>query len=1074
MLSITAIAQSVPVAGFVSDATGEPLIGVYISVRETKQRAVSDINGKFSLDGVPQGAHLIFTYIGYDKQEQKASANMRVTLTEADKTLSEVVVIGYGTVKKRDLTGAVASVDRNALLASPSSSLLESLQGKLSGVRVSMPDGRPGGEATMSVRGHGSITQSNEPLYIVDGFPTSTINDIPVEQIQSIDVLKDASSTAIYGARGANGVILVTTKGADGGAITVNYNGYYEAKWAAKRFSTISAQEYVKTTWAYAATPGTGGSADNIAKYFGLGEKYGNHYADYANVPVHDHTDDMLRTASSMNHSLTVTGGNKKTKFSLGGFYNYDQGTKVNSDFRNFNLDFKFSQRLSSRLNMKLDMHYTNVTINGSEKTALATGSLLSSAYTYRPIDKPLGTDDYTLFDTGGRNINPAQNPATVSKNIYNNNSIERYRGNVALEWTVAKGLTAHSEFGYDKRWRNLKYYEDGKVASTYTKGYKYATWNKADSRKWRFSATLKWDVQGLGNDHELSILAGNEELYYRDDQLTLSGAGFPDGDAWTKNRVFAMMNMGDATKYPQENFYLPERGVAETTASYFGRINYNLKGKYLFTLTMRADGSSKFAKNNHWGYFPALAFAWRIVDEPFMDPAQKWLNNLKLRFSYGTAGADNINSGLWHETWTTMNGVWNGNQTQFYQSSGLKENPNLKWETTVSRNIGVDFGFLKRIRGTIDLYWNTTKDLLMRKEIDSSTGYLYQYDNVGRTSNKGFEIALNATLVSTKNFKLRFDMNYSYNFNNIDKLYGGKQILYSSYWAENFMKPGNDYILRVGAPIGVIRGYKSDGFYSLDDFDYSNGVYTLKKGVPDIQSSVFTNYPKPAELQVPVGQSAFPGALKVKDTDGNGIVNDEDVVELGNVVARNTGGFGFNANYKDFDFRAQFSFQLGGKVYNAMAMAEYTGGKNVGLGKNKRSFMRECFQLYDVRNGELVVVTDPAELAALNKNARRPVPYYEANVILSEFIEDASYLRLSSISVGYSLPKQMLKRVGIRSVRLYVNMRNLFCLTKYSGLDPDVNTNYNSGTSGYPTPGLDFGSYPRSRCFIVGMNLSF
>lgn len=951
--------------------------------------------------------------------------------------------------------------------------MAEALQGKLAGVSVSSQDGRPGADVSIRVRGGGSISQSNEPLYVVDGFPVSTISDIPADQIVSIDVLKDASSTAIYGARGANGVILVTTKAAESGKISVSYNGYYQAKWAAKQFKTLNAQEYVKSVWAYAATPGTGGSADDIAKYFGLGAKYGNHYDEYAKMSAHDYTDDLLRTASSWNQNLSLSGGNDKSKFTLAVNYSKDDGIKINSDFERLGLNFKFNQKLAKGLDMFLDLRYSNMEINGADAWATSKGSLLSSAYTYRPIDTPLGTDDYTLFGMGSANIDPSQDPAAVTKNLYNNMNLQRMRANLALQWEMIKGLTLRTEFGYGQKWDDSKYYDDGSITSSYTKGYKYATWNKTEQKNWRSVTTLNWQVQGLGEAHRLSFLLGNEELYKKSDVIKLSGAGYPMGEAWNRDRVFGMMNMGDATKYPSENFYLPQMGVAETTASFFGRVNYTLLDKYLFTATMRADGSSKFGPNNHWGYFPAAAFAWRITDEPFMKGATDWLTNLKFRLSYGTSGADNISSSLWHETWRSSNGVWNGEPVQYYKPSGLKENPDLKWETTISRNVGFDFGFLNRINGTLDFYWNTTKDLLMRQEIDSSTGYSYQYKNIGQTSNKGIELALNASIVRSKDFNLNMNLTYNMNFNKIDKLQNGKT-LYGSGWASASLMPGNDYILREGAPVGVIRGYKSDGFYTVDDFNYVNGVYTLKEGVPDIQSNVFTNYPKPAEIQVPAGQSAFPGALKIKDTHKDGIINEEDVVELGNVMAHHTGGFGFSGNYKNFDFSANFTYQIGGKVYNASAMCEYTGGKEPGIGKNKRDFIRDCFQLYDVRNGELVVVTDPTELAALNRNATRPVPYYEANTVLSDFIEDASFLRLSNLTIGYSFPKTLLKKAYIQSARVYVTGGNLFCITGYSGLDPEVSTNGAAGNSGYPTPGLDYGSYPRSRTFTVGLNLTF
>lgn len=1068
-----ALAQSLTTSGIVKDASGEPLIGVSVSVKGSSQMAVTDVDGRFSLSGVPQGSTLEFSYIGYEKKQQKGAASMNVILKEEDKTLNEVVVIGYGTVRKRDLTGSVASVGKDALVANPVANVAEALQGKLAGVSVSSQDGRPGADVSIRVRGGGSISQSNEPLYIVDGMPIASISDIPADQIASIDVLKDASSTAIYGARGANGVILVTTKAAESGKVTVNYSGYYQAKWTAKKFKTLNAQEYVKSVWAYASTPGTGGTADDIAKYFGLGAKYGNHYDEYANMSAHDYTDDLLRTSSGWNHNLTVSGGSDKSKFMFATNYYKDDGIKVNSGFERLAMNFKFSQKLAKNLDFLMDLRYSTMEIDGKDGWATSKGSLLSSAYTYRPIGTPLGTDDYTLFGMGSANIDPSQNPAAVTEMLYNNSVVNRLRANVALQWQPIAGLTLRTEFGYGKIDKDAKYYDDGSITSSYTKGYKYATWAKSNAQNWRSVTTASYEIQGLGDDHRLSFLIGNEEIYKKQDVITLSGAGYPSGEAWTRDRVFGMMNMGDATKYPSENYYLPSMGVAETTASFFGRVNYTLLDRYLFTATMRADGSSKFGPNNHWGYFPAAAVAWRITDEKFMASTRNWLDNLKLRLSLGTSGADNISSSLWHETWTSSTGVWNGNAVQYYTPSGLKENPDLKWETTISRNIGIDFGFLNRINGTIDLYWNTTKDLLMRQEIDSSTGYSYQYTNIGQTSNKGVELALNAAIVRSKNFNLNFNLTYNYNFNNIDKLQGGKEILYGSGWASSSLMPGNDYVLKEGSPVGVIRGYKSDGYYTLDDFDYANGVYTLKKGVPDIQSSVFTNYPKPSELQVPTGQSAFPGALKVKDTSGDGIVSDEDVVELGSVIPHHTGGFGFTGNYKNFDFSANFTYQIGGKVYNASAMCEYTGGKEPGIGKNKRDFIRECFQLYDVKNGELVAVTDPTELAALNKNATRPVPYYEANTVLSDFIEDASFLRLSNITIGYSLPKQLLKKIYIQSARVYVTGGNLFCITGYSGLDPEVSSNA-SANSNYPTPGLDYGAYPRARTFTVGLNVTF
>lgn len=549
---------------------------------------------------------------------------------------------------------------------------------------------------------------------------------------------------------------------------------------------------------------------------------------------------------------------------------------------------------------------------------------------------------------------------------------------------------------------------------------------------------------------------------------------------AWTMDRVFGLMHNGDAETYPAENKYENKYNTPETTSSWFGRVNYSWKGRYLLTGTLRADGSSKFGPNNRWGYFPAAAAAWRISDEPFMTPANSWLDNLKLRVSYGTSGNDNISSSLWHETWVSSTAVINGKSVKTFAPSGLKENPDLKWETNISRNIGIDFGFFNRINGTLDFYWNTTKDLLMRTEIDSSSGYSYQYQNIGKTSNKGIELALNAAIVRTKDFNLNMNLTYNYNKNKVDELDGGRDIQYGSNWGSSALMPGNDYLIREGEPLGLIRGYTSNGVYTLDDFNFVNGQYVLKEGVPDLASSVITNYYKGPEWDaaIPQGQSAFPGAIKLKDISGpdgtpDGIVNSDDVDIIGRVQPHHTGGFGFSGNYKDFDFSANFTYQLDGKVYNASSMCQYAGGKETGLAKNHRDFIAESYQLYDVVNGELVAATDPTMFAALNAGKSRPVPFYEASVVLSEFVESAAYLRLSNITLGYTLPKAWTRKAYIQSARIYVTGGNLFCLTGYSGLDPDVNVD-TAMNSNYPTLGMDYGAYHRARTFTVGLNVKF
>ena len=362
-----------------------------------------------------------------------------------------------------------------------------------------------------------------------------------------------------------------------------------------------------------------------------------------------------------------------------------------------------------------------------------------------------------------------------------------------------------------------------------------------------------------------------------------------------------------------------------------------------------------------------------------------------------------------------------------------------------------------------------------MRTEIDSSSGYSYQYQNIGKTSNKGIELALNAAIIRSKDLNLNFNLTYNYNNNNVDELADGRDIQYGSNWGSSALMPGLDYLIREGEPLGLIRGYTSDGVYTLDDFNYVDGQYVLKEGVADLASSVITNYYKGPDWDaaIPQGQGAFPGALKLKDLNEDGIVNSDDVDIIGKVQPHHTGGFGFSGNYKSLDFSANFTYQLDGKVYNASSMCQYAGGKETGLAKNHRDFISESYQLYDVVNGELVAATDPTVFAKLNEGKSRPVPFYEASVVLSEFVESAAYLRLSNITLGYTLPKAWTRKAYIESARIYVTGGNLFCLTGYSGLDPDVNVD-TAMNSNYPTLGMDYGAYHRARTFTVGLNVKF
>lgn len=1073
-----AFAQNRTITGTVTDSKQEPLIGVNVIVKGNNSvGAITDVDGKYSLTVPSTKTVLVYSYIGYISQEitVEQPSTINVVLKEDAQALDEVVVIGYGTVKRRDLTGAIASVKGDEVAANPVSNVAQALQGRLPGVNVVSQDGRPGATVAVRVRGGGSITQSNDPLYVVDGFPVGNISDIPASEIESIDVLKDASSTAIYGARGANGVILITTKGAKEGKIKVSYDGYVQAKHVSKTLETLSAQEYILHNWSYAASRGTA-NKDAVEKYFGLGSKYGNHYAEYGNIVAHDYTDDILRTALTHNHNLNISGGTDKTRvvFTLG--YINDEGIKINSDYHRMNASFKIKQKITRKLDLDLDVRYTESNLNGSEGVTNGKGSNVSGAYRYRPIDNPLGGVSYSEvasgFSFGVANIDDKHNPVELINDVKSESYSRSLRGSAALSWEIIKGLTARSEISLTRGSSKSTYYENG-----YTNGDKRATLSRGMSNGVRSVTTANY-LFDLGKNHSFNILLGNEILTSDSESSSMSGRGYPD--TFDYDRTIGMIHTATTTNSMSNSIGVPNR-----TVSFFGRLNYTLMDRYLFTGTFRSDGSSKFSPDHRWGYFPAGAFAWRVSEEPFMENAKNWLSNLKLRLSYGTSGSDNISSNLWRETWSSQGSgnnhtPINGVTGSFYRPDGLLANNKLKWETTISRNLGVDFGVLNnRFSGSVEVYWNTTKDLLMAVPVDNTTGYSHQFQNFGKTSNRGVELSLNIDVINKNDFHFSVGAVYNYNRNKLDQLANAEQYLYSSYWASSALVPSMDYMLQEGQAIGLVRGFISEGYYGVNDFDYQDGKYILKKGVPDLTKALTATYMHPFDL--PNGQTAFPGAPKFRDVDESGTVDLEDATCLGEVMPRHTGGFQFNFGYKDFDLSANFNWTAGGKIYNVNSMINASGQEFDGIGAQRSAWVADAYKVYDVdASGNLYAVTDPTELSALNANAKYHLPYHQSGITSSEWLEDGSYLRLQSLTLGYTLPKALTTKACIERVRFYLTATNLFTITGYSGIDPEVNSNpvgstgFTNGLRIFPTLNMDFGSYPRARTFTLGANITF
>ena len=1078
-------AEAQTVRGGVTDQSGEPIIGASVVVDGTTIGASTGFDGTYELNVPnPKTDVLVVTYIGMKTQHVPVNGRTKIdiTLEEDVTTLEDVVVIGYQTVKRKDLTGSVASVTGKDIAAMPVASVAQAMQGKLPGVNVTSQDGRPDATVSIRVRGGGSITQSNDPLILIDGVPGS-LDNVPADQVASIDVLKDASSTAIYGARGANGVILVTTKGAQEGKVSVTYNGYVKFNTPTEYLEALNPYEYLVNVWGRATSFGDG-YAEPFEKIFGIGR-----YATaanggieaYKNVKTTDMQKKVYNSSFSHNHDITVSGGNDRTKVYFGFNYLDDQGMKLNSYLERANMSLKVNQNIAKGLDIALDTRYVQSKAMSNEGQTNGAGSILSYSYRFRPIATEDIRGDVAALREGNvgtfakQSMWDERSPYARIADYEPLRESQHLRGTLSLNWAIIPELTYHTDLTMFRTWSQNKTWE-GYLAKEYFDDNgepRYAgdaTIDKNDSWGLRWTNTLNYN-KSFGEDHRLNVLIGQEVADSGGTSLRAKGSQFPTN--FTKANAFAMLDQGNSISLSSG------KSIPDRIVSLFARVNYTLMDRYLFTFTFRADGSSKFSPDHRWGYFPAGAFAWRISEEKFLRDAD-WLDNLKLRLSYGTVGNDGISASLWSQTWASQTdsryrGYINGMDMPAYKySSNTMPNLDLKWETTITRNLGIDFGFWNnRLSGSVDVYWNTTKDLLMQTSIAGITGSTSTYANVGQTSNKGVEIALQGVIYQNKDWNVSAGVNINFNKNKVDKLADNVTGYYESRWASSDTRPLQDYVLAAGMAVGQVRGFVYDGFYTVDDFIYDNGTYILKDGVPDMSSSVFSTLHGVGSR--PEGQYAYPGMAKYKDVDNSGTVDDKDIEIIGSMAPTTTGGFNLNATFKGIDLGLYFNYSLGNKVYNANKLASLYNYKDNGIYENKLAIVRDAWKIYDIdASGQIYNITDPDALRAANVNAKLPYAYNENGVVSSLGIEDGSFLRLNTITLGYTLPSRITKKAGISNLRIYASIYNVCTITGYSGLDPEVNTNTSMNSQAYPTLGLDWGAYPRPRSYVIGVNLSF
>jgi TonB-linked SusC/RagA family outer membrane protein len=1060
-LSLVTFAQDRLIKGRVTDDTGLPLQGVSVIPKGSKTGVQTDKDGNFSITLQGTGSIVLsFSYTGHKPTTvtTDGTAPVSVQLEKNLTTLDDVVVVGYTSVKKKDLTGATSSMRGQDVEKTPVTNIAEAMTGRMAGVQVTTTDGAPGAEIVIRVRGGGSVTQDNSPLYIVDGFPVSNINDIATTDIVNIDILKDASSTAIYGARGANGVVIVTTKSAKGGKTVVSFNSYFQGRTLPKKLEVMSPYEFVLAQYEYARIRSQS-EVDNFSKYFGV-------YDDLELYKAQKGTDWQEElfggVAISQQHNVSLTGGTDKTKFSFSVTNNDDEGILVGSGYNRTYMNFKLSHEISSKFKFDMASRFTN-TITDGAGTSGGSSLRISDGINTRPVN---GIADQIIIDPTGPDDDYEQflksliNPVELAAQDYRKKIDKSFNNSVALSWNILSKLIFRSDFTLNLSYGDSKRYYGPLTGESKNNGgnLPLGEITQYNNMSYRWANTLNYKVKS-GGDHDLNLLIGQEVLAGKVKSNFNRSEGFDV--SLPPERLFANMALGVPDRY--ETF----EGPGDNLLSFFGQAFYQYKGKYLLTLTARADGSSKFAPDKRWGVFPAAAFAWRVSQEDFMKDVS-FVSDLKLRISYGEAGNNRILNDLWRRTYriSTSRPIGFGDVPQAYwgAASSILVNPDLRWETTVTRNTGLDFGlFNNKLTGTLEVYWNTTKDLLVQSDIPTTTGYTTQMRNIGQTSNKGVELALNGTIINKKNFQLTGSFNIGVNRANIDELDGVNEKPFSSNWAGTDLKTQDDYRLYVGQTVGLIYGYVNDGYYKVEDFASYNPtqrVYTLKPGIPNVGSFMG-------------GISLRPGVMKLKDLDGDGIITAADRQVIGSALPKYSGGFGFTANFKGFELLTFFNYVVGNDVYNtgkiAFNMLYRTTYGNMLSTMN----YADRFKYIDAAGTQ---VTELADLAKLNEGAKLWSPFSMGNaspVIHSWAIEDGSFLRLNNVTLGYSFPAKWISKLRMTKLRLYATVYNALLWTKYSGYDPEVSATRNSSYTAL-TPGVDYSGYPKSRTFTLGINVNF
>lgn len=1027
---ISAQIATVNVTGKVVDKSGVPLIGASIFVSGTNKGTLVDINGSFTIKNIPANAELKVSFIGYQSKivPIKGKGFFSIVLEESSQNIEEVVVVGYGTQKKTDITGSVGQVNMKDLVIAPVATFDQALAGRVAGVNVTSNDGQPGDLSNIVIRGGNSLTQSVSPLYVVDGFLLEDLSSAAVnpQDIASINVLKDASATAIYGARGANGVVVIETKKGIVSKPIITYSASLGLQQVSKTMDLMTPYEFVK--YQYDLNPALANSL-----YL---SNYGLTVDDYKDAQAYDWQGMFFRTAPIQKHDISIRGGNMDTKYSVSGSLFDQNGIIINSDYKKYSGRISLDQNIGKKTKVGFIVNIAETETSGASVAAGSTGAVtgyaLYQVWSFRPAAVGNKSEDWVneFFDptatSGNWMVNPIQNMNNeVNTSHYNDVNVSTY-----LSYQIFKDLTLKISGDIYSRTTQNAFFHNSMTAlgSPLNPNNTQGVWGgitNLNSSSWLNENTLTYN-KNLDKKNVINIVGGITTQENRSSSFGFVSYLIPNED-------LVLSSLGSGTPYSNSSSESYNR-----TSSFLGRVNYSYDSKYLVTVTGRADGSSKFPAGSRWGYFPSVGLGWRLSQESFMANI-KDISNLKIRASYGITGNNRV-SDFGYLPVITLNNVSGysfDNATPIkgatYSSIG---NPALVWESTKQTDIGAELGlFNNRVSLTADIYQKNTYNLLLNAPLPRTTGFSYAMKNIGEIQNQGLELTLNLIPVKTKNFTWNSDFNISFTSNKIIKLERDQTNMLSVVsWDWNYTSPL--YIAQVNRPAAMFYGYIWDGNYQYSDFNYLNGKYVLKGNVP-------SNGLARSTIQ--------PGTIKYKDLNGDGVVNSLDLAVIGRPLPIHTGGWSNNFSYKNISLNVFLQWSYGNDIFNANRV--FLGGNaNDRLNTNQFAETNNRWSPENQNN------------EVFRAGGQGPTGYYD-----SRTIEDGSYLRIKTVNLEYRFPLRLISIFKLTNLAFNISAENLFTFTKYTGMDPEVSTR-----NSVLTPGFDFSAYPRAKTVLFGVTVSF